>query len=128
MPLGIIPGPGGAPAQLARRFLGLVELAAVPAQPVALARNLARADQDLAALVLDSSLRLVLLGVLQPSQAALQDLAFVAPGVALGLGLPLGLDRAAVGRDGRDDLLGVPGSRVGPGLHPVQLEFRMGSQ
>ena len=94
VPVGVVPGRGGAAGQLAGRLLGLAELAAILAEPAALARDLARAGQQLAALVLDPSLRLVLLGVLQPGQAALERLALVAPGVALGLGVPLGLDRA----------------------------------
>ena len=44
------------------------------------------------------------------------------------LGLPLGLDRAAVARGRFGDLLRVLGRRVGPGLHPVQLEPHMGPQ
>ena len=71
VPVGVVPGRGGAAGQLAGRLLGLAELAAILAEPAALARDLARAGQQLAALVLDPSLRLVLLGVLQPSQAAL---------------------------------------------------------
>src|SRR4029077_4686884 len=80
VPVGVVPGCDGAPSKFAGRELGLAELAAILAEPTALARDLTRSGQHLAALVFDPSLRLVLPGVLQPGHAALQHLAFVAPG------------------------------------------------
>src|ERR1700733_9295688 len=93
--------PGGAAGDACGELAdggGLVrEPAAVPVEAVALAGDLDGAGGHLAALVLDSALGLVLLGVLEPGQAALERLALGPAGVPVGLGRPLLGDRDAAG-------------------------------
>ena len=108
---------------------GLVrEPTAVPVQTVALAGDLGGAGGHLAALVLDPALGLVLLGVLEAGQAALQRLALGPAGLPVRLGRPLGGDGDAAGRGRARQPLGVIGGDVGPGLHPVQRELHMGTE
>jgi len=69
--VGFVAGLGGPAGQLDGRPLELLDLAAVAAVLAALIRQLLGAPRDLAALVLDPALGLVLLGVPQAGQPAL---------------------------------------------------------
>src|SRR3984885_6398171 len=116
--------PGGAAGDAVGELAdggGLVrEPAAVPVEALALAGDLGGAGGHLAALVLDPALGLVLLGVLQAGQAALQGLAVGSAGLPVRLRRPSRADGDAAGRGGPRQQLRVVGGGVGPGLHPVE--------
>ena len=73
-------------------------------------------------------MRLILLGVLQPVEAAAQLFAFAAPSVSPRLGVLLGRECTPVLRRGGGDLLRVGGRRADPGLHAVQLVLHVRPQ
>ncbi len=114
--------------QLARRLPRLADLAVVALQAAALRGDLLGSPDDLAALVLDPALCLVLVGVPQAQQAALQLLALGAPGLPLRFGPLLGGQRPAVLARGGRDRLRVRGRRVDPVLYPVEREPGVGAQ
>ena len=80
------------------------------------------AGGHLAALVLDTALGLVLLGVLEAFQAAADALAHGPAGLAPGLGGPLGVGGLAADGGGPGEALGVVGGGVGARLYPVNRE------
>ena len=121
-------GVGGAAGELGHLFRQAGDAAAAGVDAGPLPFYLGGPGGHLAALVLDAALGLVLVGVLQAFEAALQALALGPAGLALGLGRALGAGGVAPGVGGRAQPLGVVGRRVGPGLHPVEGEPDMGTQ
>ena len=128
MPGGRGAGVGGTAGELGHLFRQAGDAPATRVDAGALAGGLGGPGGDLTALVLDAALGLVLIGVLQALEAALEKLAFDPARLAVGLGGTLRVGGATAGSGRRREALGVVGRHVGPGPHTVKGEPDMGTE